>query len=51
MINTNWQKFVKHYKTKGFLYAVYRGIKYIRWRNVCREKGIDWKRFSQTNID
>lgn len=47
MEETNWEKFVKHYKTGGFLYAIYRGIKYIQWRRSCVKRGIDWKQFSR----
>jgi hypothetical protein len=42
-----WQKFVKHYRVKGFFYAVYRGIKYLQWRRACARKGIDWRQFSR----
>jgi len=47
MAETHWQKFVKHYKTEGFFYAIYRGIKYIAWRNKCSREGIDWRKFSK----
>jgi len=47
MVETNWQKFVKHHKTGGLFYAIYRGIKYISWRNRCKRMGIDWGQFSK----
>jgi len=47
MTETNWQKFMKHYKAHGFFYAVYRGIKYLQWLNMCKKKGIDPKQFSR----
>ncbi len=47
MTETNFQKFVKHYKKGGFFYAINRSVKYISWRNKCRRMGIDWKKFSE----
>lgn len=47
MAETNWQKFTKHYKAYGFFYAIYRGIKYLQWRKMCRKKGIDPKQFNK----
>lgn len=47
MLQTNWQKFMKHFRAHGFFYAVYRGIKYLQWRKMCRGKGIDSKQFSK----
>jgi hypothetical protein len=29
---TMYQKWLKHKKSGGFLYAVYRGVKYLVWR-------------------
>ena len=31
MEETLWQKWSRHYKNGGFLYAIYRGIKYLIW--------------------
>ncbi len=47
MAETNLQKFVRHCRTGGLFYAVYRGVKYISWRNECRKNRIDWKKFSR----
>ncbi len=47
MAETNLQKFVKHYKAKGFFYAIYRGIKYVRWRIMCARRGINWRSFAR----
>ncbi|MDD4939437.1 MAG: hypothetical protein PHE18_02440 [Candidatus Omnitrophica bacterium] len=47
MAETNWQKFAKHFKNGGVFYALYRGIKYIKWRSMCARRGIDWKQFAR----
>lgn len=47
MAETNWQKFMKHCRTGGFFYAVYRGIKYLQWRRWCKKRGIDLRQFSK----
>ncbi len=47
MNQTSWQKFVKHCKAGGFFYAVFRGLKYIKWRNQCKKLGVDYRRFSR----
>jgi ribosomal protein L20A (L18A) len=50
MAETNWQKFVKHYKAGGLFHAIQRSIKYIAWRNKCRRMGIDWRQFSKPGM-
>ena len=34
-----WQQFYKHYKVGGFLYAIYRGIKYVKWFYKYKKSG------------
>ena len=46
MAQTNWEKFVKHLRAGGFFYALYRGVKYIKWRSMCARRGIDWRQFN-----
>ena len=29
---TLWKKWLRHYKSGGVTYAVYRGVKYLIWR-------------------
>jgi hypothetical protein len=38
---------MKYYRAKGFLYAVYRGVKYIKWRSWCKKRDIDWRKFRE----
>ena len=47
MTETNLQKLSKHRKKGGFFYAVYRGVRYFKWRFMCMRMGIDWRRFSR----
>jgi hypothetical protein len=47
MALTHWQKFIKHVKSGGLFYAVYRGFKYISWRSQCARRKIDWRQFSR----
>lgn len=47
MAETNWQKFMKHWRARGFFYAIYRAIKYLKWRRMCGRMGIDWRKFSR----
>ena len=45
MVETNTQKFIKHFKTGGLFYAIRRGFGYMAWRNRCNRMGIDWRKF------
>ena len=41
------QKFASHCKSGGFFYAIYRGVKYLKWRCMCKKMGVDWTRFGR----
>lgn len=47
MSGNNWEKFVRHFKAGGLFYAIFRGFRYVRWRNQCKRLGIDYRTFSK----